>query len=281
MLVAFGMLKSVKEHLAVTALLVISLAAPAAAHEGLHEQIRDVTKQIRLEPKNAALYLKRGELHRLHRDWTRALSDYRRAEQLDSHLDAVHFGRGRMYFEAGKPDRAKIWLDRFLAIHPRNIDALVTRARVFVKMGRTALAAQDYSRAISQVPKPKPEYYIERARALIDGGKAYGDEALKGIDEGMKALGPIVTLQLVAIDIELSVRRYDAALARLDTLALQSPRKEAWLARRGDILSQAGRAGEARAAFAAALEAIQSLPSHIRKTKATTELESRVRAALK
>jgi tetratricopeptide (TPR) repeat protein len=270
-----------REHMAVAAWVAISLVVPARAHEGLHEQIADVTRQIRQQPKNAALYLKRGELHRLHKDWNQALSDYRRAEQLDSHLDAVHFGRGRMYFEAGKLDQARIWLDRFLTTRPDHVDALVTRARVFGKMGQTVLAAKDYSHAIARMPAPKPEYYTERARALVDAGKAYTDEALRGIDEGIKTLGPIVTLQLVAIDLELSAKRYDAALARIDKVALQSPRKEAWLARRGDILLQAGRADEARAAFAAALDAIQSLPSFIRQTKATTELEIRVRAALK
>ena len=76
------------------------------------------------------------------------------------------------------------------------------------------------------------------------------------------------------------MRRYDAALARLERIAAQSPRKERWLARRGEILRQAGRTAESREAFGKALEAIQSLPSYHRSTKATVELENRVRAAL-
>jgi predicted negative regulator of RcsB-dependent stress response len=87
-------------------------------------------------------------------------------------------------------------------------------------------------------------------------------------------------LQLEAIDLELTAKRYDAALARVETIAAQSARKEAWLARRGDILEQAGRVEEARVTCEQALAAMESLPARHRKTRATTKLEAQVRAAL-
>jgi predicted negative regulator of RcsB-dependent stress response len=63
-------------------------------------------------------------------------------------------------------------------------------------------------------------------------------------------------------------------------VAVQSPRKESWLARRGDILAGAGREPEARAAYAAALAAIEALPRSARRTAAMVSLEKHVRAAL-
>jgi len=248
------------------------------AHEGLHEQIAAVSAEIKREPKNASLYLKRGELHRLHRDWDRAFADYNRAEQLNPRLDEVNFGRGRTYFDADKPQQARIWLDRFLVVRPNHVDALVTRARVLVKLNLSTAAATDYSRVIAQLAKAKPEYYIERAEALVAGGR--NDDALGGIDEGIRKLGPIVTLQLFAIDLEISRKSYDAALSRLEQISAQSPRKESWLARRGDILLLAGRRDEALQAYKAAIAAIEALPPYRRATKATVELERRVRAAL-
>jgi tetratricopeptide (TPR) repeat protein len=254
------------------------LAAQTPAHEGLHEQISAVTAHIKREPKNASLYLKRGELHRLHREWNLAFSDYKRAEQLNPRLDEVNLGRGSTYFDAGKPQQARIWLDRYLAARPNHVDALVTRARVLTKLKLPVEAATDYSRAIAKLAKPKPEYYIERAEAVVAGGR--NGEALVGIDEGIKRLGPIVTLELFAIDLETSRRNYDAALSRLELISAQSPRKDSWLARRGDILLLAGRKLEALGAFKAALAAIEALPANHRGTKATLELERRVRAAL-
>ena len=52
------------------------------------------------------------------------------------------------------------------------------------------------------------------------------DEALRGLDEGINQLGPVVTLQLLAIDLELRRKSYDAALTRLDLIAAESERKE-------------------------------------------------------
>ncbi len=263
------------------AISVTLLTAPAVAHDGIHEQITEVTRRIERDPKNAALYLKRGELHRLHRDWDRASTDYDRAAQLNPQLAVVDLARGRMLYEAGRPQLAKPLLDRFLARQPKHAEAMVTRARISLKLGQQAEATKDFTAAIALAPQPQPEMYLERAGALTSAGEEFRNEALRGLDEGIEKLGPLVTLQLAAIDLELAQRRYDAALARLDKVAAQSPRKEQWLARRGEILEQAGRKAEARVAFTAALAAIETLPPHRRRVKTTTELETRLRVLVR
>lgn len=266
------------KSLARLAVIVLLTVVNTSAHDGLHEQIAEVTALLSRDPKNAALYLKRGELHRLHRDWGRAAADYDRAARLQPALAVVDFARGRMLFEAGRPRPAQAALDRFLSQHPDHVEALVTRARVLISLGQRAAAARDLSQAIAH--SPQPELFVERAQTLAAEGDVYVSEALRGLDEGVARHGPLVTLQLYAIDLELRRRCYDAALARLETVAAVSPRKETWLARRGEILALAGRASEARAAFAAALAAVESLPSDRRRTRAVAELEARVRAAL-
>lgn len=255
----------------------------AGAHGPIHEQIAALTDRITEDPQNAALYLKRGELHSHHLDWPAALADYERAAQLDPTLAAVDFARGRTLLQAGRPTEARSALDRFLAKHPDHAEGLATRARVLVSLGHGLAAGADYTRAIAaaeRLDRPNPEYYLERARALAAEGGDHADEALRGLDEGVRRLGPLMVLQLYAIDLELAGKRYDAALARLDTLAAQSPRKEPWLARRGEILEQAGRAAQARLAYEQALAAIESLPARHRQTEATARLEARIRAAL-
>jgi tetratricopeptide (TPR) repeat protein len=252
-------------------------ALPSAAHQGLHEQIDAVAARIEREPGNARLYLQRGEFHRLHRDWEAALADYRRAEELDTRLDLVKFARGRMYHDADRPQDARVWLDRYIAARPDHVEALVTRARVLVKLEERAAAIRDYSHAIELLARPNPEHYIERARALMQLGSEH--EALTGLDEGIRRLGPVVALEELAIELEVRQKRYDAALSRLEQISARSPRKERWLARRGDILLVAGRGDEARESYRAALTAIESLSPRQRATKAIAELESRVRAA--
>jgi len=263
------------------AIILLLLPTTVVAHEGLHEQIATVTNQIKREPKNASLYLKRGELYRHHRDWQKALADYKRAARLNPKLIAVDLGRGKLFLDSGQPQLAKVALNRFLSKRPEHVEALVTRARVLVKLNQRLDAAKDFTQAIALLPRPEPEFYIERALALVAEGGIYRAQALQGLDEGINKLGPVVTMQLLAIDLELAQKRYDAALARLDQLAAQSPRKDIWLARRSEILEQAGRTFEARAALRAALAAIEVLPSHTRQTKATSELEAHLRAVLK
>ena len=253
------------------------LSSSAQAHEGLHEQIVAITVKIKRDPKNASLYLQRGELHRLHRDWTRAAADYDRAARLEPELKVIDFVRGRMFFESGRLQRARLTLDRFLAQQPSHFEGLVTRARVLARLGATDDAIRDFTQALEV--SPDPELYLERAQVTARDAKRI-DEALNGLDEGIKRLGPLATLQLAAIDLELRRHNYDAALARLDLVTSQSERKETWLVRRGEILALAGRAEEARSAFQAALTAIDSLPPSRRQTRSMTALQLRIRSAL-
>ena len=250
------------------------------AHEGLHEQIVAITARIKREPKNAALYLQRGELHRLHRDWARAAADYDRASRLQPTLTIVDLGRGKMFLESRRFQQAKFVLDRFLRQQPRNVEGLVTRGRVLARIGARLEAANDFTEALALAPAPEPELYLERAQVLA-GDKRYIQEALRGLDEGIKQLGPLVTLELSAIDLELRANNYDAALTRLDAITAQSERKETWLVRRGEILKAAGRHEEARKAFSAAIVAIESLPPERRQSRAITALQLRARSALK
>jgi predicted Zn-dependent protease len=254
--------------------------ADARAHEGLHEQIVAITAKIKRDPKNASLYLQRGELHRLHRDWARAAADYDRASRLQPTLSIVDLARGKMLFESRRLKQAKFVLDRFLRQHPTHVEGLTTRGRVLAKLGSRLEAARDFTQAIALAQPPEPELYLERAQALTQDER-YVQEELGGLDEGIKRLGPLVTLQLAAIDLELRRKNYDAALTRLDLVTAQSERKEMWLVRRGEILKAAGRNEEARTAFNAALVAIESLPPERRKNRAMTALELRARSALK
>lgn len=256
------------------------ICANARAHEGLHEQIVAITAKIKRDPKNASLYLQRGELHRLHRDWTRAAADYDLASRLQPDLSIVDLARGKMLFESRRFERAKFVLDRFLRQQPTHVEALITRGRVLAKLGSRLDAVHDFTQAIALAQPPEPELYLERAQALAEHER-YIQKALDGLDEGIKRLGPLVTLELAAIDLELRRKNYDAALTRLDLITAQSERKEMWLVRRGDILKAAGRNEEARIAFNAALVAIESLPPERRKNRAMTALELRARSALK
>ncbi|HXG62702.1 MAG TPA: tetratricopeptide repeat protein [Planctomycetota bacterium] len=247
-------------------------------HEDLELQIAELTRRMEREGASAELYYRRAELHRFHEDWPAARADYDRAERLDPGLAEVDLGRGRMWLGAGSPDRAEAALVRFLSRRPDHAGALLERARARRALGRPAEAARDYTRALARLPDPKPDFFLERARAQEEAGDLAG--ALAGLEEGMKRLGRIVTLESAALELEIASGRLDEALARLERLAAGTPRPEPWLVRRGEVLRRAGRAAEAEAAFRAALAALETLPPARRAVKSVRDLEARARAGL-
>jgi tetratricopeptide (TPR) repeat protein len=260
------------------ALLSVLSVAPASAHGDVHPRINECTEQIKRSPTNAMLYFQRAELYRMDGDYTNALADLNQVAQLDRKLKRVDFLRGQVQLDAGQPQAAIGPLNRYLADRPTDAEAYTVRARVLLRLNRPAPAIEDFTQAIKLSSTPNPELYIERATAwrLMDKP----EEAIRGLDEGIRRLGSIVTLQLPAVDAELALKRTDAALARIDSVMTRLQRKETWLVRRAEILRSANREQEARTNYFAALEAINRLPPAHRGTRMTLDLESRIRTAL-
>jgi len=254
------------------------LAPSLAAHDGLAEQIAALSVQIAASPANPELFVKRGELYRATRQYPQALADLDRAARLDPAFAAADLVRTYVCLDIGEYRSAADAATRFLTRQPGHAGALVARARALVKLGRVQDAAVDFTRALEA--QPQPDVYIERARAAATAGPAAIEAALRGLDDGIRRLGPIVTLELEAMDIELRLAHYDAALARLDRVSAQAARKESWLARRGAILESAGRLDQARLAYQAALAAARSLPAWTQQTAASSALIERLRIDL-
>jgi tetratricopeptide (TPR) repeat protein len=186
----------------------------------------------------------------------------------------VHLARGQLFLQTGAFNQAKDALDHFLAKYPNHAAGLIARGRTKRRLGDTVGALGDYDHAIAAAHAPEPDYYLERAEICASLGGAQIDEAIRGLDEGLARLGQPVSLVLVAIELEVAARRYDAALQRIDAICSRTPRKELWLARRGEVLEKAGRAVEARTAYQAALAAIDELPEQRRRTKMMTDLRA-------
>lgn len=274
-----------REHLALVCLVLFAAAichAPAMAHPAIEQQISDLDERIAESPAEAALYLRRGELHRIHREWKLAEADYVKALRLEPELLTAEMCLGKMKLEQGRPKQARESLQRYLEKRPQDTVARVAFARALAQLSRHLEAAAEFDRAIRSVHdgKPKPEYYLERARALAGAGRKHYDAALAGLDEGLARLGQPVTLQNYAIELELERRHYDQALDRLDRMWSGSARRETWLVRRGEILERAGRFDEARAAYGETLTAIEALSARRQSNRAVARLADEARSGL-
>jgi len=251
-------------------------APDAEAHSELIIQIDAVTKEIAADPGNAELYVRRGQLRREHMEYEAAREDYDKALSLSPRLPGMDLLRGRLFLDWGWPLTSKAYLDRFLAQQPKSADGLVLRARVLTRLQQRLAAVGDYDKAITLFATPSPDLFVERAQMLQEEGPDHYAAVLKGLDDGIQKLGPLVTLQLFAIEVEIKAGNFDGALARVDKVTERSPRKETWLARRAEILQQAGRPEEAKLAYQSALAALKTLPPTRRNVPAMQELAKRI-----
>lgn len=264
---------------------VVTMASGIAkAHGPLHDQIASLSLRIEKEPGNAVLFLRRGELYRLHGSADEARADFERAARIDPALHEVHLGLAQLWLDEGRPDPALSEVAACLGRAPGEARALFIRAQALVALGRVGEAVGVMDRAIAHTTEPRPEHYLERAR-LIARARPMTDQALdravRGLDQGIARLGPAVTLSWFAVELETAGGRYDRALERLDEIDPQCARKETLLGRRGEILEAAGRWMEAQAAYTEALDAIAALPARVRYTRSIIELETSLRAKLK
>jgi len=260
-------------------LLVLAPPGRSHAHEPVTNEVAEITARLQ-EHVSAADYLRRGELHRIEGHFEDALHDYAHAEQLDSTLREVNLCRGALYVDSGEPAAALKELDRYLDGAPDHDRALRLRARAWQQLDDPRAAVRDWDHALAVTKRPTPDDYYERAKILAALGDEGTREALIGLDQGLERLGPVVSLAMLAIDLEVRIESYDAALERLDLIAPQFARKELVDERRGHILLAAGRRAAARGAFVAALNEIESMPSHRRSTRSIAALETRLREAL-
>jgi hypothetical protein len=257
-----------------------ALPGPTArAHDGVHEEIAATSRRLDRHARDVEALLRRAELRRLAGDWSGAATDIASARRIEPARIEIDLCEAALALDRGAAARAIPAADRYLAVRPDDPRALRLRARARLALGSARAAVEDFDRAFAADRRATPDHCLERAAAQRTAGFS-AEEILAGLDQGMARIGNVASLVFPAIDIEVERGRHDAALSRLDGLATGAAPREALLGRRADILAAAGRLPESRAAYAAAVAEIESLPAAHRARRATREFEARMRAAL-
>lgn len=175
-------------------LLFLTLGCQGWAHEGLDEQIKELTSLIAPHPSSKASaihYLRRGECFRQHGEWVRAKADLEKAAALNPGLDGLDLSRAKYDFESGDAAGAIPCLDRHLKKHPMDQRAVVLRARSLAAAGRPLEAAKAWQQALTT--ELSVDYYLEGSRAYeLAGNRAAARDLTK---DGLKKLGPVPALQ--------------------------------------------------------------------------------------
>ena len=256
----------------------IGSLVPAYSHGAFHERQAQLQAAISEQPRDASLRCRLAELYGEHGDFAQAAAALDEAQAIDPKLALVDLVRADIFLQTGREREACGLLDGYIAKDSGNAHARLLRARGRLALGEKDKAIADYRAALALSRTPEPDLYQEVGDVLASQGMT-GD-ALAVFETGLHRLGPIPSLTLRAMDIEVATGRYDAALDRVDVLQKSAPRPEPWMARRATLLAQAGRKDAARVAWTALAVHLAALPNLERGSHAMSVLAEQARQAL-
>jgi tetratricopeptide (TPR) repeat protein len=248
------------------------IAPKVQAHGAYHDVVAEITRQLALNPEDAALHFKLASAHLEHGEWKEALIEAERTERLQSQRFDTGYIQGAALAAGGHLEAAKSVVNAFLSRQPMHQAALTERARLLMKLGEPDEALVDYEQVWSQA---KPEIMIEAAKAFESAGRR--EEALHMLRVLREPDPSVWSLRL---GMELAGEHFDAALSCLPALQKQAPRPEPWMARRAEILTLAQRHAEARTAWNDLHQHLLALPSLERGTPLLAGLLTQAQQAL-
>lgn len=249
-----------------------ALGPIASGHGDRGEHLADLDARIEAQPDAVSLLLERADTHRRLGHRQKALSDLERVLQVSPGNHRVQYLLGLSHLDGGAFPAAESALRRFLEVSPDNPAGHTALAQALTGQGRHLEAARAYDLAITTQPTPVPDHFLARARAYRAAGAQHVASAVEGLDDGMRIIGPLITFQKLAIELELARQNHAGALKRINEVLARSERKESWLVNKAKVLGAAGRHGEARDTFVLAREALGSLSHRVRSSPAMIAL---------
>lgn len=238
-----------------------------AAHGDLHEQIEEVSAQIKSNPNSVELLLKRGLLYRAHGTYELALKDMAKVEELNPSQQDIDFLMGDLLELNNSLEEGFEYVNRYILKNPNNSAALMVRSRLHEKSKNFKNAELDYRQAIQFHPKPRAQFYYKWADLILDVDSTNFNTAAKAIDAGMNRLGRLITLEQRAIEYLEQGEQYDEAIARIDVIIKKLRRHEKWLIKKAGIESTKGDHTSARQTYELAKAAISKLPARYQKSE--------------
>jgi tetratricopeptide (TPR) repeat protein len=273
-------LNAVLQQLGFVGSLLLALGAPcpASAHGPGQHEILEITEQLASGGARAELYAKRAHIYQNNEMWREAMADLQSAARLDSQNAQYDLERANLAVAAGEYLRALDFIELYLLRHDNNTAAALIQARAYRALGQYQPAEDSYYAALANLAdfdgRPMPEWYIEFADTLLLDDKTH--DALQVLQLGIDRLGALSVFQVKAAALEGELGMYDSALARIDQLLNQAQRKDLWLARRADLLVQAGREAEAQETYGQAYAALKQLPTRLQNLPVSRELADRL-----
>lgn len=185
---------------------IIRASLEMAHPEGYEKAESDISEAIRLEPKEAGLYVNRAFLRYNRDDYFGAMADYDYAISIDPVNYTAIFNRAMLRMESRDNDRAIKDLTTVLELEPEDYRALYNRALLYSETRNYPKALDDINELIARFPELPEALYMRsdvyRAQGKMGLAEADYKKALamaKALPpEGIKPEGPAPVPGMVA-----------------------------------------------------------------------------------
>jgi len=251
----------------------------ACGHGALPEKLAQTAEALRRTPDDPRLLVEQAELLVEHGDHALAKNNLERVDVLAPGVFPTDFVRARLSIDEGDLALAEEYLNREVARTSSDPRPLALRARTRFSLGKRAEAFSDYKQAWVTTAHPQGDFVIEVADAFVSGGLV--DEAEQVLRKGIEVVGRAPSLLTRLVDVEVSLGRPAEAVIWVEVMQARAPRPEPWMARRAELLAQAGNFKEAREAWVALRDHLSKLPNLERGSPALRSVAERVDCALR
>jgi predicted Zn-dependent protease len=138
------------------------------------EAITQINEAIRLDPSNAELAVRAGEMFIAAGRGDAAVMQAERAIHLDSRLAGAWALRGRCFVQLNKPDRGLADLQRAIDLAPDRSDLLLEVARIYRQRGQSARSLTAIYRLLDSYPSGEEpqQVLVMQGLTLMDLGRA-------------------------------------------------------------------------------------------------------------
>ena len=253
-------------------LLVTSLVV--SAHGDIHERINKLTAQIKEQPNNPELYLKRGQLYYQHQEYGNAEKDYLKVQQLAPDSAEVYYWKAVLYLDMERIDDGIVAAETCLKQRPNDVKALRTYAKLLLQANRPADAVKPFQKLIAFAEGTLPENYLELSAVFVQLDE--DTLAIAWLQKGIADLGPVFTLKDALLILYKDAGMYNEAIAEYTLLAQNSARKETYYYEIAELYLAQHNNEQAQTYLQKARIALQSLPWHLQMTDAMKELSAAI-----
>ena len=197
------------------------------AHGDLEKRIIKVTKEIKISPDSAYLYIKRGKLFLQHEDFKKSIVDLNKSSILGYESIEQKLLFAKAHKNLREFERSIAFCEEILSKNRKNVRAIKLRAQIYLSQENFYKSALAFENVIRYSNQSLPENYVDASKAWESLNTEEGfQRATSIIYKGINKLGPLMSLYSRLIDLAVKQKDYNSAIETQYQIIKLSPRKE-------------------------------------------------------